>query len=63
MENTNVKVTVLSNGPLMVEGKITVVKKDGSSEERKDKTFFCRCGYSKNKPYCHGAHGKHNFFA
>lgn len=61
MENTTVKVTVIPNGPLLVEGSITVVKKDGSSEIEKEKSFLCRCGHSRNKPYCDGAHTKHNF--
>jgi CDGSH-type Zn-finger protein len=61
MENTNVKVTVLANGPLMVEGSIKVVKKDGSSETKEQKNFLCRCGYSQKKPYCDGSHKKNNF--
>jgi hypothetical protein len=61
MENINVKVTVLANGPLMVEGSITVVKKDGSSETKEQKNFLCRCGHSQNKPYCDGSHKKNNF--
>jgi len=61
MENTNIKATVLANGPLMVEGSITIVKKDGSSEIKEEKTFLCRCGYSQNKPYCDGSHKINNF--
>ncbi|MBI4947127.1 MAG: CDGSH iron-sulfur domain-containing protein [Bacteroidetes bacterium] len=61
MENTNVKVTVLANGPLMVEGTIAVVKVDGTTEVKEPKAFLCRCGHSANKPYCDGAHKKNNF--
>lgn len=61
MKNTNVKITMLPNGPLMVEGTITVVKKEGRSETKNEKSFLCRCGHSQNKPYCDGAHTKHNF--
>lgn len=57
MENT--KVTVLENGPLMVEGNLIVIK-DGK-EEAKEKVFLCRCGHSKNKPYCDGQHKANNF--
>ena len=61
MENTNVKITVLANGPLLVEGSITVVKKDGSTEIKEQKAHLCRFGHSQNKPYCDGAHKSNNF--
>ncbi|NDP28687.1 MAG: CDGSH iron-sulfur domain-containing protein [Flavobacterium sp.] len=60
-ENTNVKVTVLANGPIMVEGSITVVKKDDGSETKEQKNFLCRCGHSQKKPYCDGSHKSNNF--
>ena len=60
MEN-NVKVTVLPNGPLMVEGTINVTKTDGTTETKEAKSFICRCGHSKNKPYCDGSHKPNNF--
>jgi CDGSH-type Zn-finger protein len=59
MENT--KVTVIPNGPLMVEGTILVTKADGANEVKEQKSFLCRCGHSTNKPYCDGAHKKNNF--
>lgn len=63
MENTNVKVTAIPNGPLMVEGTITVIKTDGTTEVKEQKTFLCRCGHSANKPYCDGMHKKNNFIS
>jgi len=61
MENTNVKITAIPNGPLMVEGNITVTKTDGAIETKEQKSFLCRCGHSANKPYCDGAHKKNSF--
>ena len=61
MENTNVKVTVIPNGPLMVEGTISVTKTDGTTDVKEPKTFLCRCGHSSNKPFCDGMHKKNNF--
>jgi uncharacterized Fe-S cluster protein YjdI len=51
---TNVK--VVNGGPLMVEGPCTIVDKDGNETIKEGKIFFCRCGSSKNKPYCDGTH-------
>jgi len=59
--DTTTKVTVIPNGPLMVEGTIHVTKADGTAETKENKSFLCRCGHSSNKPYCDGAHKKNNF--
>lgn len=52
------------DGPLMVEGPITVV--DGEGRPLKefaegDKAYLCRCGGSQNKPFCDGTHTKVGF--
>lgn len=44
------------NGPLFVYGNITVKMQDGSSQKKTKITAFCRCGNSKNKPFCDGSH-------
>ena len=59
--DTQTKITALANGPLMVEGTISVTKSDGTNEIKENKSFFCRCGHSANKPYCDGSHKKNNF--
>lgn len=55
------KVVVRPNGPLVVEGVLMIVNAEGETEERTNKTAFCRCGASNNKPYCDGTHGKIGF--
>lgn len=55
------KVEVLENGPLLVYGTLKVSHKDGTEETKNKTTAFCRCGASNNKPYCDGAHVKHDF--
>ncbi len=55
------KVEVLENGPLLVYGTLKVTDKDGNTETKNKTTAFCRCGESKNKPYCDGAHVKAGF--
>lgn len=51
-----VRAEVLRDGPLLVQGSITVVDADGKATAREGATAFCRCGASKNKPYCDGSH-------
>ena len=55
------KVEVLENGPLLIYGTLKVIDKDGSSETKIKTTAFCRCGASKNKPYCDGTHVSEGF--
>ena len=53
---TETKIEALENGPLLVYGTIHIKDSDGSTEVKNKTTAFCRCGASKNKPYCDGAH-------
>lgn len=50
------KIEISPNGPLLVYGNITVKEKDGTETRKHKVTAFCRCGQSKNKPYCDGSH-------
>jgi len=59
--DTTIKVNVMENGPLLVNGTIEVCKADGSTESKTKTTAFCRCGASSNKPYCDGKHNKIDF--
>ena len=55
-ENTQVKIQVISDGPYLLEGTIIIVDKDGTENIKEGKTALCRCGASKNKPFCDGSH-------
>jgi CDGSH-type Zn-finger protein len=71
--SVNVKIT--NNGPYLVSGglplakeRAIVGKEDKPEFWEKDKDYFkqenyalCRCGHSKNKPFCDGAHVKADF--
>ncbi len=61
MEKT--KITVMPNGPLMVEGNLSVNKMSGENIKDGEKLFLCRCGHSANKPFCDGSHKKAEFKA
>lgn len=44
------------SGPLWVRGCIPVVSADGTPYEVRNRVTLCRCGASRNKPFCDGSH-------
>ena len=57
----SIEVRAFENGPLMVKGSLRVINSNGEEELKERSTSFCRCGASKNKPYCDGSHYEINF--
>ena len=55
------KLTVNSNGSLRVEGEFEIVDMQGNAYGLEGRTVvsLCRCGLSKNKPFCDGSHKGH----
>ena len=49
-------ITAAKDGPLVVSGNLELIAASGRRIATKQKTFMCRCGASKNKPYCDGSH-------
>lgn len=43
-------------GPLWVRGGIPVESADGTTYEIRNRVTLCRCGKSRNKPFCSGRH-------
>jgi CDGSH-type Zn-finger protein len=43
-------------GPLWVRGGIPIESSDGFVYETRNRVTLCRCGESKNKPFCDGRH-------
>ena len=70
MDRTSPKIKVIKNGPYMVSGDVPLSKQliisqpDGTSTgweegkqfEEKGNYALCRCGKSKNMPFCDGTH-------
>ncbi len=57
MENNSLtRVTVTDKGPYLVKGAFVFVDKDGKEETKEGNIALCRCGLSKNKPFCDGTH-------
>jgi CDGSH-type Zn-finger protein len=44
------------SGPLWVKGGIPVESSDGTTYEVRNRVTLCRCGKSRNKPFCDGTH-------
>lgn len=50
------QVNPLPNGPLQIKGNLEIVTGTGRTCNKVTQTHLCRCGQSKNKPYCDGSH-------
>ena len=55
-EKKTAEFKVLKNGPLQVTGDFVLKSMKGLVIETGEKVFLCRCGASKNKPFCDGSH-------
>jgi len=69
------KITVTKNGPYIVTGGVPLVTSEICNDEEgycrtwrevkryplQEKYALCRCGQSKNKPFCDGTHSNINF--
>jgi CDGSH-type Zn-finger protein len=49
------------SGPLWLRGGIPLVAADGTAYEVRNRVTVCRCGASKNKPFCDGSHAAVKF--
>jgi CDGSH-type Zn-finger protein len=60
---SDVTIVPTENGSYKVTGGVTLVGPDGTPIPGGDgdPIFLCRCGGSKNKPFCDGTHSKIGF--
>lgn len=49
-------VTQIKDGPIMLNGNLTLQASSGRVSWSGNKVALCRCGASKNKPFCDGSH-------
>ncbi len=58
LENTGgkLKIKPLTDGPLLVSGNLTMSNGSGRVAWTGKQVALCRCGASKNKPFCDGSH-------
>jgi CDGSH-type Zn-finger protein len=54
----DIKVTVVNNGPLLIDGEIQLVDQEGKAYGLggRTKIGLCRCGLSQKRPFCDGSH-------
>ena len=57
-EQTTIQAT--PDGPLYVRGDLKIIDQDRSIHKLK-RAALCRCGHSKNKPFCDGSHWEVDF--
>ena len=61
---SDVKIRLRDNGPFVVEGPVNLVDAEGNAfpiSSDKPAIALCRCGASKNRPFCDGSHKECNF--
>jgi CDGSH-type Zn-finger protein len=49
------------SGPIWVRGGIQLIGADGRTYEVRNRVTLCRCGQSRNKPFCDGSHVRSHF--
>lgn len=62
---SEVVIKARENGPLLVTGSVTLTDHLGNKYDLTGKAniALCRCGGSKNKPFCDGSHKTNGFQA
>lgn len=61
---SDTKIRLRDNGPYVVEGLVHLEDADGNKfpvDPSKPAIALCRCGASKNKPFCDGSHKESGF--
>ena len=65
VEQEGGKLTIKSvvNGPLLLSGNFAIIASSGRIAWQGKQAALCRCGHSKNKPFCDGSHKEAGFEA
>jgi CDGSH-type Zn-finger protein len=61
---TDVKIRMRPNGPFLVEGAVELTDSAGNAyplSPDKPAIALCRCGHSKDRPFCDGSHRTSGF--
>lgn len=60
-EKKGVVVEIMHNGPAVIKGKSVLITKDGKEKNFDERFAICRCGKTKNQPFCDGSHLSNKF--
>ena len=62
---SEIKINCMKNGPFEVLGKPVITDGNGKvvSTPEQEAYYLCRCGGSKNKPFCDGTHSRIHFLS
>ncbi len=62
---SDVTIKLREDGPLLVTGPVTLEDHEGNKFDLqgKETIALCRCGATKNRPFCDGAHKEAGFTA
>lgn len=61
-QDVSLEISIRPDAMLIAKGPMVIESKDGSSHTTRNKAALCRCGHSKNKPFCDASH-KHCGFS
>jgi CDGSH-type Zn-finger protein len=50
------EIRILPNGPIMLKGNFSFRDSSGNITTGEQELYLCRCGGSKNKPWCDETH-------
>ena len=56
-----ISIKEVPGGPYIIKVEFKITTKDGLETILQGTNALCRCGHSKNKPFCDGTHGKIHF--
>ncbi len=51
-----IKINIIKNGPINVKGNVSIQVDKWSTNANREKFSLCRCGASRNKPFCDYTH-------
>jgi len=54
-------ITLITDGPLAIEGPVSVRTGRGEVVREAERVVLCRCGGTRNQPFCDGSHLKVKF--
>lgn len=55
-EKVATELSIMKNGPFLIKGSFKIFDTDGNEIVTESTAALCRCGQTKNKPFCDGSH-------